>query len=126
EPQVRLGEARLGGLVARARASGQLAFLLPCEQRDRHDFLQVDSEVLAARRTRFLADVAVLRVDERVEWLVRDGFLGLVTHAVARLSPRSGRCGAASGAGRADYRQARRATTYHVHFEVRRDGLAYN
>src|SRR5262249_58965545 len=83
----------------------QLPFLLAREQGNSPDLLQVDSEVLAAGRSRLLADVVVDFVDERVERLVGD--VRLLTHAASWRSRPPGRCAAASAAGRAGCRRGR-------------------
>jgi hypothetical protein len=80
EPQVRLDEMGLRGLVAGPRPAREVRFLIAREELDARDLLQVYREVRAARLARLVTDLGVFRVDEHLDGLVRDCRLELVTH----------------------------------------------
>src|SRR5439155_1492859 len=92
-------------LATGAGAPAQLRLLLARQERDPRDLPQVDTEVLAAGLARLVPDVLVHLVGQRVERLVGDDVLGIVTHrADCRPSPPRAQSGAGAAGGRADYR----------------------
>src|SRR5438445_220647 len=92
-------------LVTGAGAPAQPRLLLARQEGDPRDLPQVDTEVLAAGLARLVPDVLVHLVGQRVERLVGDDVLGIVTHrADCRPSPPRAQSGAGAAGGRADYR----------------------
>src|SRR6185503_21230719 len=98
EAQVGLHHALLGLLVAGADTHGQRVLLLAREQRDAGDLAEVHAEIRAALLARLLADVLVDRVEQWLERLVGDRFLGFATTHAPRPRPTPSRARPAPGA----------------------------